>query len=636
MQSGGTNPVVKEITILDVAVYCKGILVLIAAVKHGQVELFLGYLEDKREPSSIFEVLVPILLPESMAELDSRKLSKCQILVPNSYECVVVLPKSLILIRHPTTQNVHAAILENIDDVLLGASCVNGLCHVVLKESGVCALRRLPKAFDLSFWERYGDGLESLISEPFSDDLFKQAFAVFCSKDLADSQDMVNELLKKTDINYSELAVELIKYFSDRIPLDDPRWSSEGLFLKDQRPWLEEHSKSKNLPLIVEHLDDKLSHYRMFVLFLQHFKLIDKLDRPVESMYSRSGLALLAEYGEKIFLMMLCAKWLSENSTPIISQSFKALASEFIRRFNHPENEYLTHFDHVFNEVSCFHELIPAVVKSSEKELKELNQNSDNYERVITEVSAFLGVLAEGIIGIREQDWSLQVPKTIPTWLNHSHFLIYFIRHLNAVLDFMANKYGDNDISFDSPLILEQSVRLARFVLSQQTRWQRDNSKIIAKYCEIGKVEVALNLAEEFQDFTMLIEYCHKNLNEKECQRTLDAYKKKYSVDDFDLFLYEYYREKGMVNYLLAEKGNRVNDFLSAHESINWIKNVENCEYSKARKTLKAMAYETRDAAKKLTELSLCKLCVLCEDKVDVAELADLSENIRALSQSGE
>lgn len=43
----------------------------------------------------------------------------------------------------------------------------------------------------------------------------------------------------------------------------------------------------------------------------------------------------------------------------------------------------------------------------------------------------------------------------------------------------------------------------------------------------------------------MLIEYCHKNLSEKDCQETLDNYKKAFEKDDFDLFLYDYYRKKG-------------------------------------------------------------------------------------------
>lgn len=36
-----------------------------------------------------------------------------------------------------------------------------------------------------------------------------------------------------------------------------------------------------------------------------------------------------------------------------------------------------------------------------------------------------------------------------------------------------------------------------------------------------------------------------------------------------------------MVNWLLAEKGNRLNDYLSDHKTINWIRNIDNGEYKK-------------------------------------------------------
>lgn len=53
----------------------------------------------------------------------------------------------------------------------------------------------------------------------------------------------------------------------------------------------------------------------------------------------------------------------------------------------------------------------------------------------------------------------------------------------------------------DTRLILEQAVCLAKFVLSQQNRHQRDNSQVISKFYEIGRKILALRLAEEFQVF---------------------------------------------------------------------------------------------------------------------------------------
>lgn len=49
--------------------------------------------------------------------------------------------------------------------------------------------------------------------------------------------------------------------------------------------------------------------------------------------------------------------------------------------------------------------------------------------------------------------------------------------------------------------ILDQAVCMAKFVLSQQNRYQRDNSQVIIKFYEIGWKILALRLAEEFQVF---------------------------------------------------------------------------------------------------------------------------------------
>ncbi|KAI1730644.1 nuclear pore complex protein 15 [Ditylenchus destructor] len=637
-QSLATHTLPPDVTILDAQVYHKGLLMLIAAVNTNTerldaqtVDIFLGLLRDKIDS---FDFLIPIILPDSKANLDSRKLSKCKLFIPHPKECAILLPSSLLLIKNPNSDNADVAFLEKIDDELLGAASVNGSCHVVLRDTGVCVLRRLPKSFDLSFWKKYGPGLVDIPEEDFVDNQLKKAFVVFCSKDLVESQSFVNELLRKSDVNYSELAIDFLKFLVDRQPMNDPRWTPERLSHIDQKAWLREQSPSKNLMLIIDQLEDKLNHYKMFNLFLQHFNLLDKLSRPLESFHNRSGLSVLAEFGEKLFLMLICARWLAEHSTPLIAETMKALSSEFIRRFNHPDNAYLTHFDHVFNEVSTFHEVVPAIVKACQKEMREINNRDvDAHTENLSEVSAFLCVIAEGVAQCQEEDGIVKLPKGASTWLKHAQFLIYFIRHLNMLLDFLAEMQVDLDATLNVP-ILDRAIHLAKFVLSQQDRWQRDNSRIIAKFRDIGKEDIALGLAEEYMDFTFLIEHCHKNLSDKDCPRQLEEYKQKYNTEDFELFLYEYYREKGMVNYLLAEKGSRLNDYLSAHENINWIKNIEKGEYKKARKTLKAMAYEAKDPTKQLVELSLCKLCVLCEDKLDVDELAELSENIRSLTES--
>lgn len=86
-----------------------------------------------------------------------------------------------------------------------------------------------------------------------------------------------------------------------------------------------------------------------------------------------------------------------------------------------------------------------------------------------------------------------------------------------------------------------------------------------------------------------------------------------------------------MFEYLLEERGERVDDFLSHHENIGWIRNVESHRYEKARAILKNLVYEAKTAEKKATILALGKLCALCEDKVDPMVVAYFSDALTIL-----
>lgn len=84
--------------------------------------------------------------------------------------------------RHPNADDVDAVVLDSIDDVVLGAAVINNLCHVILKDRGICVLRRLPQHFDLKFWKKYHQSLLQL--DGGLHDNLKKAFLSFCSKDL--------------------------------------------------------------------------------------------------------------------------------------------------------------------------------------------------------------------------------------------------------------------------------------------------------------------------------------------------------------------------------------------------------------------------------------------------------------------
>lgn len=55
-----------------------------------------------------------------------------------------------------------------------------------------------------------------------------------------------------------------------------------------------------------------------------------------------------------------------------------------------------------------------------------------------------------------------------------------------------------------------------------------------------------------------------------------------------------------MFNHLLAEPGKRASDFLAKRQELNWIRQVEEGQFTQAKRTLKNMANNEQDERKKL------------------------------------
>jgi hypothetical protein len=80
-----------------------------------------------------------------------------------------------------------------------------------------------------------------------------------------------------------------------------------------------------------------------------------------------------------------------------------------------------------------------------------------------------------------------------------------------------------------------------------------------------------------------------------------------------------------MVEFLLEERGDRLDSFLANHENIAWIRSIESSMYGKARGLLKNLIFGAKTADKKATIAALAKMCALCEDNVDHEEVAFLT-----------
>ena len=89
-----------------------------------------------------------------------------------------------------------------------------------------------------------------------------------------------------------------------------------------------------------------------------------------------------------------------------------------------------------------------------------------------------------------------------------------------------------------------------------------------------------------------------------------------------------------MVDYLLEERGERLDNFLAHHEDIAWIRLIEEGKFTEARQTLKHLVSEATNNETKATIAALGKLCALCEEQEDAIEIGDFSRILESLERS--
>ncbi|KAI6197809.1 hypothetical protein M3Y94_01268600 [Aphelenchoides besseyi] len=625
-----SSPLPKDLKyhLLNATVYENGLLLIVAVnvPPSEMLDFYLFYITSesfgqRRTVQNCIKIPVPPHL-QILSPFHESSLPRVLLNIPKADECAVIFPNFVILITNPTDRE-PTTILEEFNDSLLGAASLNNLCHLVLAETGICALRRLPRLFDLSFWKKHRNALKRPTNEFLGRDFDKlqSSFFKFCAKDLAKARRVANDVHLLPADQLSTLIVSFAQRYINGVAPGDPRWCGEATNITPADREL----------MILTDFRDKLAFYRMFFLFLSYMGLVQKIEIPLAEHGERTARTLLVEFGEKLLSMMDCFQWLISGTTsPVVENAITQLARRFASLYDHPTNRNLTNYDHFFKEVTAFEELIPELVRCETEELDQCAHDTPSQARVIAEVGAILTKVADAVSRARDAEWSAPPIEGSSTWINQPRSMKYFIQHLQVSFNLLGQRENligvVNDQVCDS--ILLYTVSLARLVLGEQDHCQRNNSQIIAKFYEIGQTELALELALEFQDFTLLIRHSHTALTGDERHEFVENLKRRFKDQNFEMHLYEYYRRNKMVDYLLEERGENLDNFLAHHEDIGWIRSIESHKYRKARQTLANLVLEAKDPEKKITIAALAKMCALCETDHDPKVVNEFSETI--------
>jgi len=620
-----------KVYIVDVIFYKKGVVVLAAIAKKSMKHLIfaLAHLTVESISSKTANWFNCLSIPEQYRTpipQSGAPLPKIKLYTPVPGSFILVFPNFVISMENVFTKETDMVLdISKFTEQLLGSACINQFCQVIMRKSGICNVRHLPKGFDLTFWHKFKSEFE--IEEPESSLLakIKKGFSLFASKNLVEAKNYFHQNLEQISSTeeFATTILQMTKNILDRAPPNDHRWNKEN--------GQKNETSVKKGTLIQGQIEDKMANYKMIVMFLRYFGMFTKLNHPSQALGNRIPLSVFAEYGEKLFAMHLTFIMFGELTLPIVDSAIRALSLQIKTQNGMMENTQLSNRDYFAKEVTSFEELIPAVMRAQQKELEE-NSNARK-DVIFNEVGTFFSVVIEALTFYNSEDWTIHVKSEEPNWTNNSQILYQFTKEFNLIFDLIDSGSVPNETK---ECLLKNVHLISRFILSQQSRFQRNNSAIIQRFYKFGKVDLALRLAEEYHDFTTLIKHCYETLPDIERRCRLEQYKQQFKDEDFDLFLYQFYKERGLISDLLEQEGDRADEFLSKHDEISWIRCIDRKEYGKARETLRSIAYSASTADRKKTTLSLAKLAALCEDETNIEDVAQITNELILLEHQAE
>lgn len=260
-----------KVHIADVIFYKKGILVLAGIAKKDNKNLTfaLAHLTPQSVASKTANSFTVLSLSEQHnipVPTSNRKLPKIKLYVPIPNNYIIVFPHFVVSMENIFTKKSDIILdISKFSEQLLGSACINEYCQVIMKKSGICNVRHLPKGFDIAFWQKFKNDLQK-DEEDISvlHTRIKRCFEYFASKNLAEAKSFFKKHLEEvsgTD-EFGAIIVQMTRNGLDRTPPNDYRWHRDTQ-RRSRDP------KNKKGTLILGQVEDKKAFYKMIIMFLR-------------------------------------------------------------------------------------------------------------------------------------------------------------------------------------------------------------------------------------------------------------------------------------------------------------------------------------------------------------------------------
>ncbi|VDO39159.1 unnamed protein product [Haemonchus placei] len=454
---------------------------------------------------------------------------------------------------------------------IVGHACDDRFCYVMTVEGGTSCVRLLPKGFDddlrddKTFIDDLMDIKESVSQDEKSLPLFISAFASFVEKNIVSACEVMKNLLSKSDADLTALVHAFLKTM-----IDQPIASSPEVELKRK----------------------KIVCNRV-VLFLKHMDIYDRM-------------------AERVAVAIALRSWETarEDRAEILEQITKRLA--------HITNNQGDYDNLLYSTLSSIH-LLPTACAETMRELMKRAVDKTAKRIMVHLCSDLMLTFADAIEMYRRTSSKQAGSRSDAQWTTGAISDAY-----SAVCKILLKEMESLDLpQSEKARLRDYVVRMAIFHLSECNEPIDGHEIIIALY-NVDECDVAVELAEKFKDFKVLVKVC-LDLDDSERRAKLDAYKKRFATDEFDMYLCRYLKQKNadiivlicsdLHELLLEEKGERVDHYLSSCEGIRWRRELQNRQFEKASRSLLSLAdRENSDVKRQRSLYAFAKLAAACKD----------------------
>ncbi|CAD6186870.1 unnamed protein product [Caenorhabditis auriculariae] len=613
-----------RVNLVDVSSFRQGYFALLAAQHEDSnaVSLFLAYVDELTDeapfeptwaaqlPTASLKSLIDVdfdevgnnlqlVIPRNTGKMNKSERTDGIIVLHTSFVQAVYVPDDL---KKSAEQKKYDLVLCKTTallprDRLVGVAQSAQHCYIMMLDGGIFSVRLLPKGFATDTIVDDDEALSEMLTEmvnvnvngghPATERLLK-AFVLFGEKSMAESSAELQPLKQRVDMEFAE---NISQFLISIVDYSDPSNSIEA-----------------------ELRAKKVFAYRM-LLFLRHMGLYDKVANArvnvPNSEGRRTGLSMLAEMNERIGVALALRDFqqLSSNNR----EALIAVARYAEKSAGELAVGVLDAESMLFGKLTLIHFVPAAIVDTLRAGLNKRVVSAGARQEMLHVAADAMVAFIEGVEITRSSPGAVQLDGTTNLWTCGSVAIAF-----ETMAKILIDEINAIEVSSsERARLTAYIVRLFSFHLSE-TGEQPEGHPLLRKLFEQGESAAAVLLAERFKDFKTLIKICLL-LGEEERQVQFEAYKKRYVEDDFEMYLCKYFKEKGLNELLLTQRGQRVDEYLNNFKELRYSREIANKQYEKAARTLANLAASEKNNFDKFAMyLSQAKNCAsACEDAAD-------------------